>query len=221
MKKNNIFKKMICKIFLICFILINAGSIAFADSTATTSDDWWGDAWNWWQGGSTTVGIDSNMLSGIADIVEIIGTGVIAIVTVVLGMKYMLGSTNGKAEVKENIIGLVIACLFFFGWTNIRDILILGNSTGQNGISGSTTHLIFFQSSDLTQTFSRVFSLVLIVAQLVAVAVIVYNGVKFIFAGADAKAQLKEKSPLMIAGVILIFCTLTVLRFIVSIVTNI
>lgn len=222
MKKNilhNVQKKVMLIFMMICLIF-STNIYASQTSSSTSSDDWWGIATNWWDNGSTTVGVDSNMLSGISDIVEIIGTAVIAIVTVILGMKYMLGSTNGKAEVKENLMGLVIACMFFFGWTSIRNILILGDNTGENGVNGSNTHLIFLQSGDIIVAFSQIFSFILIIAQLIAVAVIVYNGVKFIFAGADAKAELKQKSPVMIIGVILIFCTLTVIRFIASMVSS-
>ena len=58
------------------------------------------------------------------------------------------------------------------------------------------------------------------VAQFVAVAAILIMGVKYIFAGADAKAQLKEKTPGMIIGIILIFCTITVLKVIAKIVSG-
>ena len=51
--------------------------------------------------------------------------------------------------------------------------------------------------------------------------VIGYMGVKYVFAGADAKAQLKQKSPAVIIGVILIFCALTFLGFVSTAVSNI
>lgn len=203
---------------LVCLLFIGVGnSFILADTTDYGS--WWNGATSWYKDGSSNVGVDENVLSGISNIVEVIGTAVIAIVTVVLGMKYMLGSAQGKSEVKENLIGLIVACTFFFGWASIRDLLIIGNATGDNGLTGAT-HLVFFGDGNLESALSQIFSFILIVAKFIAVAVIAYNGMKYIFAGAEAKAQLKQKTPIMIVGIILIFCTITFIEFIVSAVNS-
>lgn len=211
MKKNI---KFLSIVVLLCVMILSNN--VFANNYGA----WWDGASGWYNNGSTNVAVDQGVLSGISNLVEVIGTAVIAIVTVVLGMKYMLGSAAGKSEVKENLTGLIVACTFFFGWSSIRDLLITGNATGQNGLSGSSTYLIFFQGGNLTSTLSQIFSFVLAIAKLVCVAVIAYNGVKYILAGAEAKAQLKQKMPVMIIGVILVFCTVTFIQFIANTITT-
>lgn len=213
MKKNKIFTLIIMAIMCI--------SVVFSTNVYAANDglDWWDKATGWYSGGSTDVSLSDNVLSGIANMVEIVGTAVIAIATVVIGIKYMLGTVQGKTEAKENMITLLVACLFFFGWANIRDLLITGNATGKGGLTGDTG-LIFFNGS-LENTFSLIFTLLVVVGKFIAVAAILFMGVKYIFAGADAKAQLKEKSPAMIIGVILIFCTLTVLGLISNTINSI
>lgn len=198
-------------IFCICFMLANV--------YAASSDDWWGKATEWYKNGETNVTVSKSMVSGIADFVEVVGTAVIAIATVVIGMKFMFGTVQGKSEAKENLINLLVACIFFFGWSNIRGLLITGNATGAGGLKGDTA-LVFFQKGNYKEAFAQLFTLVVTVAQMVAVASIVVLGVKYVFAGADAKAQLKQKSPGMIVGIILIFCTVTVLKVIAKIISG-
>lgn len=210
LKLKNILIKFFA-VFGICFMLANV--------YAASSDDWWGKATEWYEDGSTTVSVSQSVISGIANFVEVVGTAVIAIATVVIGMKFMFGTVQGKSEAKENLINLLVACIFFFGWSNIRSLLITGNATGNGGLTGSTG-LIFFQNGDLKGALAQVFTLVVTVAQMLAVASIVVLGVKYVFAGADAKAQLKQKSPGMIIGIILIFCTITVLKVIAKVVSG-
>lgn len=205
--KRNISRTFLITIFM--FLMFSFSCVFAADFGS-----WWNGASEWYKNGSTTVSVDQNVLSGISTLVEVVGTGVIAIVTVVLGMKYMLGSVQGKAEVKENLIGLVVACMFFFGWAGIRDMLITTNATAAGGLTGDTRLKIF--DGDLESTISTIFTFCAILAKLICVAVIAYNGMKYILAGAEAKAQLKQKTPIMIIGVIMVFCTTTFIQFIVK-----
>lgn len=214
MKKIRILN--IIMLMISAFLIFNSGIVNAASSSGL---DWWNKASGWYDGGSTTVGISSNVIDGIADMLEIVGTGVIAIATVVLGIKYMLGTVQGKADAKESMINLLVACLFFFGWSGIRSLLITGNPTASNGLTGATK-LIFF-NGDLKVTFASIFTLLVTLGKFLSVFVIGYMGVKYVFAGADAKAQLKQKSPAVIIGVILIFCALTFLSFVSTAVSNI
>ena len=205
--KRNISRTFMITLFM--FIMFSFSCVFAADYGS-----WWNGATDWYSGGSTTVFVDQDVLSGISSLVEIVGTGIIAIVTVVLGMKYMLGSVQGKAEVKENLIGLVVACMFFFGWAGIRDMLITTNGAATGGLTGDTRLKIF--NGDITSTIATIFTFCAVLAKLICVAVIAYNGMKYILAGAEAKAQIKQKSPIMIVGVIMVFCTTTFIQFIVK-----
>lgn len=212
MKKRNIFFMLVLLLFV--------GTVG-NEVLAANGLEFWDKATNWYSSQeNNSVGISTNMLDGISNLIEVVGTAVIAIATVVIGAKFMLGTVQGKVEAKENLVTLLVACFFFFGWTNIRDLLINGNSTGENGINGST-QLIFLQGGNLQTTFAQVFSFVVVIAKFLCVLSILYMGVKYIFAGANAKAQLKEKSPAMIIGIILIFCAVNVVGFIADIVTKI
>lgn len=145
--------------------------------------DFVGDAANWYsQGGDK---IESMDISEIVKIVNVAGTAVIAIVTVVLGIKYMLGSASGKSEVKEQMISLLVACILFFGWSNLSGILISGatfnpDSGTYGNVGGSTQLFIFKDTSDITKIFANIFAIVMFIARIVAVVVTMVIGVKYI-----------------------------------------
>lgn len=205
------------KIFII-LIIISFFYMVFATYNtvyAGTISDWWKKATEWKNGGSTNIELATNVIDGLSDMVEIIGTAIIAIATVVVGIKYIFGTVEGKVQAKESLMNLLVACLFFFGWSSIRGILITGSATAKGGFN-----LIIFDG-DLTRTFARIFTFFVFAGKIIAVLAIVYMGVKYIFAGADAKAQLKQKSPAMIIGIILIFCTTTVLGMIANVISDI
>ena len=57
-----------------------------------------------------------------------IGVAVAVIYSVVLGIKYMIGSMEEKAEIKESIIPFIIGCIVLFGSFTIWKIaVIVGN----------------------------------------------------------------------------------------------
>ena len=211
-------KKMIMTTITI-FMLMLGTTVVFANS----SGSFWQQASNWYADGSTNTYLDNSVLTDIASLVEVAGTGVIAIATVVIGVKYLLGSVADKASAKENLITLLVACLFFFGWSNIRDVLIVGNRAFSNDTGGvtqidGTTTLFFLQntSTGIGSAFSNVFGIVLVVAQIIAILATAYMGIKYVFGGANNKAKLKEKSIGYIIGIIMIFTTLNFLKFISS-----
>lgn len=197
----------------IAFILVILAFITINNVYAATPE-WWGVAYNWIIGGKAEVEMDTTVLDGLSDTLEVIGTGVIAIATVVVGIRYVFGTVEGKVKAKESLMNLIVACIFFFGWSGIRGMLISGSATAQGGYK-----LIFFDG-DLSVTFARLFTFLVMIGKVLTIIAIIYMGVKFVFAGADARAQLKEKAPSVIIGIVLIFCTTTFLGILVNVITE-
>ncbi len=61
-----------------------------------------------------------------------------------------------------------------------------------------------------------VWSTVVVVVQALAVGAVVFAGLRYMFASADSKADIKKSMSILALGAILVFCATTVLRFIVS-----
>lgn len=197
-------------IMLISFDIVYGASII----------EWWQKATIWYKNGSSSIGLPSGLYSGISEIIEVVGTAIIAIATVIVGIKYIFGTVQGKVEARESMLNLVVACIFFFGWSSISGLIIDGNTSGSGTISGKTTKLSFF-NGDLTLALASVFNLISMVGKVITILVIAYLGIKYIYAGAEAKAMLKKNSPALILGVILIFCTTTFLGVIANVLTDI
>lgn len=76
-------------------------------------------------------GADEIMSVGnkIIGVLQFVGSAISVIVLVVLGVKYMLGSVEEKAEYKKTMLPYFLGAIFVFGITNILGILnsIVGN----------------------------------------------------------------------------------------------
>lgn len=180
------------------------------------SDDYfWGDAAAWFgqaQGGYTTPTQITKIVNTFTDMINVVGTTVIIIATIVLGIRYVIGSVESQTAAKEGLITLLIACVFFFGWTSISNLLYGGNQMD----------FIFTSELDTSYTdmVGRIFTTFSYIAQFVVVGAIIYVGIKYIFAGASGRAELKGKSVYFIIGIILVFATSNVLDFISKIIND-
>ena len=63
---------------------------------------------------------------------------------------------------------------------------------------------------------SSVWSTILTVLQICAIAAIVFAGVKYMFASADGKAEIKNGMIGLVVGAILVFAASTVVQFIIN-----
>ena len=55
--------------------------------------------------------------------IQVIGSFVSVFVLILIGIKYMLGSVEEKAEYKKSLLPYVIGCIMVFGIVNILDII--------------------------------------------------------------------------------------------------
>lgn len=208
--------------YIVLVMMLNITTYVLADDSNQNADyDFWEVASDWFstdQGAGDIVLLPSGIMSQLTTIVEVVGTGVIAIATVVLGIRYMLGSVSEKSQAKEGLLTLLVACVFFFGWTNLRNVLFDGIVFDESGtvtsIGGTSTILFFKGATTLENALSVIFGIVLFIAKAIALVVSIYMGVKYIFSGAEEKAKFKERSINYIIGIIFIFLTLEILTFI-------
>ena len=205
--KKKIISFCVMMVMIISFMPIF--NVVFAQNpNQNNSEEFFQKAGTWFDGvqkeGENNVSpISIEVVNSFMDIVNYVGTVIIIIATMFLGVKYMFGSVDGKSEVKESLVTLLIACVFFFGWQYIRDIVLMSNGT-QLFISdpGDSSYKLLF---------ARLLGVVTMIVKVAAIAGVIYVGVRYIFAGASGKADLKGKSVYFIIGIILTFCSVTVL----------
>lgn len=213
MKKNKIVSLLL---LLLLTFSIFGGVYASEESAGGymgVKNDFWNQATNWF----SKVNKNEDFKPGVGEVVStftnmisVVGTTVFVIVTIFLGIKYMYGSVEAKASVKESLITLLVACVFFFGWDALSNLLFPSNN------------FIFIKSSDTSyeQMVGRVFAFATYIAQFLAVIAILYVGIRYIFAGAEGKASLKGKSVTFLIGIILTFCATSFLGFISDVVND-
>ena len=118
MKK--ILKKSIAPIILLITILFNNKVFAFGDIK--------GDGDSFISKGSTSSPITvqeawDNLLP-IAQILLAIASVVLVIAYMYLGIQYMITDPQGKADIKQKLIGLVIATVIIYGGIGIFTVII-------------------------------------------------------------------------------------------------
>lgn len=167
-----------------------------------SAGDWFNDVQEEGEGNVSEKSIE--IVNQFMDIVNYVGTTLIIIATMFLGVKYMFGSVEGKSEVKESLMTLLVACVFFFGWQYIRDIILIG--TG-----GTQLFLVSNDDASYKNLFGRLLGVVIMIVKVAAIVGVIYVGVRYIFSGATGKAELKGKSAYFVIGIILTFSSVTVL----------
>ena len=192
-------------IMILCLIFSNIN--VYAETSG-----FWEDAYNWFEAGSPDSEMKSavgGLVSDISDYIEIGGTVIIFIATVVLGIRYMFASAEGKSAAKETTMNLLVACVLFFGWANIKNLLY----------NESTLDFVY-NSDSFASAAAMVLSVFKFLAQVAALVAVLYFGIKFIFSGAEGRADIKSKSVPFIIGIILAFCAVEVLTAISNIVNE-
>lgn len=182
----------------------------FWEDTKGMRNNFWGKASSWFQKARSS-GDDISEYDGVQDVlnefldlINVLGTTIIVGVTIILGVKFMLGGIVEKTSAKEGLVTLLVACVFFFGWTSLKNLLYPDNN------------FIFLKTSDtsVTTPAGRILAYVKFAGNIGAFIAIVAVGVKYIIAGATGKAELKGKSIQFIIGMILTFATVNFLSFI-------
>ncbi len=180
------------------------------------SNDWFGKATSWWgdakKSGFTIPQEAQDVIDQFTDMINIVGTTLIFVATIVLGIKFIFGSIDGKSEAKEDMITLLVACVFFFGWNGIMGILLNDAHNDIAIVEGAPNYKVVL--SKMLTIFRTISNCLLVVG-------VIYVGIKFIFAGAQGKADLKAKSGFFIIGIILAFCTVNVLTFLSNVINQV
>lgn len=116
-------------IVVLCILIINIIAVPFSyglsnpGGMVTDADDFIGIG----NKGSTVInkGDIKAVSDSIYNILLIIATVLAVGIISILGIKYMIGSAEGKAEVKDSLIPFIVGCIVVFGSFTIWKVVIL------------------------------------------------------------------------------------------------
>lgn len=197
----------VAKIITIIVLMLSFFCVeqVFADADIVTKDeasDWWKGGLGFWNEVTKQDEIkQKDVLTDVVDTIKVLGNALFIIAGIWMGIRYMAGSADGKKDIKEGLLGLVVAVLIFYGGSTLYDVFVENND------------LVFIKESE-EATITNIYDSVIYVLRYIAVAVILYIGVKYLLAGAEGRAELKGKSIPLFVGMAFAFGTLTVLNFI-------
>lgn len=119
---------MIGKIKKILIVFSIVAIIVSLFCKVNAMDNIMGPAKNFINKGSTNSPIDTqeawNEFLPTAKILVVIASVVLVVCYMYMGIKYMFADPNGKADVKQKLIGLVIATVVIYGGAGIITVLI-------------------------------------------------------------------------------------------------
>lgn len=102
----------------------------------------------------------------------------------------------------------ILFVLMFVFTTNVSADVI---STDFNQIQGGS------EINSVTGTARNIWSTIALILQIAAIAAIVFAGVRYMFASADTKADIKKQMVILVVGAVLVFGASTVVQFITGI----
>lgn len=118
MKVKNITKILI--IALISLLIISLATTVYGASTQKAIDEMIGMSENI---SDTSGGKLGGVLNSIIGLIQIVGTGIAAIMVTVLGIKYIMAAPSDKADVKKQIAPMVVGAIVLFGSVNLVNII--------------------------------------------------------------------------------------------------
>ena len=146
-----------------------------------------------------------------------IGTLIFAAVTVILGVKFIWSSAEGKSEVQEALPGFVLAVVFFYLAEPLVNFL-LGSTSTITGIS-NVNNLNWANAGGATswnQLAGRVIIVINYIVKYLALAGLIYLGVRYMIASAEGKASMKTNMGGAIIGIIFVFLASNVVQFFID-----
>ncbi len=146
----------------------------------------------------------SNFIYGdVKDAVWAIGNLIFAAITIILGLKYIWSSAEGRANVMESLPTFVLAVIMFYLADPLLDF-IMEITTGMVGASS-------------WDAFAGSFIWIInTIVKYAAFGGIVLIGVKYLLASAEGKSNIKTSMVGLVIGLLLVFLSSNVVEFIIN-----
>ena len=116
----------------------------------------------------------------------------------------------------KNLRKIAVVCTFLF-----VVVAILGSVYGVSTNNLNTVLSGGNSSGEITGVAKDVWATIATIVQILAVVAVVFAGIRYMFASADAKADIKKQTVILIVGAVLVFGATAILKFVESATTQI
>lgn len=169
---------------------------------------------NFGNGNSSGIGslAENFILDDVTDVIALIGNLVFAAVTVILGVKYIWSSAQGKAEVLESLPTFVVAVLFFYlGESIVKWLVGSGDEVTSSGAVWS-----IYNAKNWDTISGYIMWLINTFVRYAAFAGILVLGLRYMFASAEGKSNIKTSFGGLVIGLVFVFLASNVVNFIID-----
>lgn len=115
MKKNNVFKIFLIIVLVITFIIPTYVKADFSDLGLDSPEQY--------QGGKADLGRMESKVENILGIIRTVGIVISVVMLMAIGIKYMLGSVEEKADYKQTLKPYIIGAFILFTGSLIPEII--------------------------------------------------------------------------------------------------
>lgn len=185
--------KMLAVILLTIILIIISSNISFAGITPDqlTGDD--------------SVELDTDFIDKLTEFIRIVGMFIAVGALMVIGIKYITGSIEEKANYKKSMMPYIIGCFVLFGAAYLApEIKDLFDNMG----------------SDTAEIGNNILGIIQIVGTLITFGVLMILGIKYMMGSVEEKAEYKRSMLPYIIGVVLLFCAVNITAAIYDVVTE-
>lgn len=100
-------------------------------------------------------------------------------------------------------------------------VIVCGSVFGFNSFNPNTIGQTSENVASINTTVNKIWGSVLLILQILAVAAIVIAGVRFMFASADQKAEIKKQLIILVVGAVLVFAASTLVQFLTKVASEV
>ena len=144
--------------------------------------------------------IENFVKNDLQSLVRVVGSLIIASVTIILGAKYIWSGAEGRAQVMNTLPAFILGVIFF---------------------TSADTLLSIAKTANLGNTWdafsNNIYATIAEIVRLLAFGGILFMGVRYLFASAEGKAELKTNMTAVVIGLTLVFSASSVVSYIINI----
>ena len=139
---------------------------------------------------------------------------------IAVGLRYMLNNADTKADIKKQLFPVILGLVLIFCVTNVATFII---NVGQEALGQTGEKVDTSITSDgsvvdgVEDTLGRVYGSLALIFQMLAVGAMIFTGIRFMFASADTRADIKGQTIILLLGAVIVFGAVEIIKSVAKI----